>query len=139
MNSATKISRVMLIVLWGVLPLFAGAVVNDFRAETGLNQVEVKWTVTAESNLKGYRILRSTDDVDFKKIAFVEAEGVQSGERTYKYVDRSVFKSSDRVYYYKIQFVNLDETVTNYSQTVKVSPQISSSRRTWGSIKAMFR
>ena len=139
MTSTTKISLVALIVLGVVLPLFSGAVVNDFRAETGLNQVEIKWTVTAESNLKGYRVLRSTDDVDYRKITFVEAKGVQGGERTYKYIDRSVFKSSDRVYYYKIQFINLDETATDYSQTVKVSPQISSSRRTWGSIKAMFR
>ncbi len=104
-----------------------------------MNQVELKWVVTAEEGLKGYRILRSMDGTSFSKVDFVEAQGVMSNERTYKYVDKSVFKSSNRTFYYKIQFVNMDNSTTNFEKMVTVSPQISSARQTWGSLKAMFR
>lgn len=119
--------------------LFAGAVISEFRADAGMNQVELKWVVTAEQGIKGYRILRSLDGTYFSKVGFVAAQGITSGERTYKYVDKTVFKSSSRTFYYKIQFVNMDETASNYEKMVTVSPQISSARQTWGSLKAMFR
>ena len=119
--------------------IFAGAVISDFRAEAGTNRVELKWVVTAEQSLKGYRITRSLDGTTFQKIGFVATQGVVSNERAYTFVDRSVFKSSGRTYYYKIQFVNVDGTVNNFEKIVTVSPQISSARQTWGSLKAMFR
>jgi hypothetical protein len=119
--------------------LMSGAVVSDFRAESGMNQVELKWVVTAEQNLKGYRIMRSMDGNTFQKIGFVAALGVTSNEQSYKFVDKSVFKSSSRTYHYKLQFVNMDGTENSYEKAVKVSPQISSARQTWGSLKAMFR
>ncbi len=119
--------------------LYAGAVLSDFRAEPGLNKVELKWVVTAENSLKGYRVMRGLTSNSFQRIGFVTAKGVSAGEQTYQFTDDSVFKSSGRSYYYKIQFVNLDGTVSNYEKIVTVSPQISSARQTWGSLKAMFR
>ena len=119
--------------------MLAGAVISEFRGESGMNQVELKWVVTAEQNLKGYDILRSMDGSTYHKIAFVAAEGVSGNEKTYKYIDKSVFKLSDRTYYYKIQFVNGDGSINNYDKIITVSPQISSARQTWGSLKAMFR
>ncbi len=118
---------------------FGGAVLKDFRAEPGLNQVELKWIVTAESGLRGYRIQRSMDGATYQKIGFVAAEGVESGDKTYKFVDKSVFKSDGRTFHYQIQFVNQDGSVDDYEKTVAVTPQISSTRHTWGSLKAMFR
>ena len=118
---------------------FAGAVVSEFKAEPATNQVVLKWVVTAEQGLKGYRILRSMDGTAYQKIGFVAAIGVVSNEQSYTFIDKSVFKSSSRTYYYKIQFVNLDGSVNNYEKKVSVSPQISSARQTWGSLKAMFR
>lgn len=119
--------------------VIAGAVISEFRGEAGINQVELKWVVTAERDLKGYDIMRSLDGATYHKIAFVAAEGVLGNEKTYKYLDKSVFKLSGRTYYYKIQFANTDGSVTLYEKTVTVSPQISSARQTWGSLKAMFR
>ena len=117
----------------------AGAVISEFRAETATNQVTLKWVVTAEQGLKGYRILRSMDGTTYQKIGFVAAKGVASNEQSYTFIDKSVFKSSSRTYYYQIQFVNLDGSVDNYEKKLNVSPQISSARQTWGSLKAMFR
>ena len=104
-----------------------------------MNRVELKWVVTAESSLQGYRVLRSLDGASYKEIGFVNAEGVRGSEKSYKYIDNSVFKPSGRTFYYKIQFVNTNGSTDNYEKIVTVSPQISSTRHTWGSIKAMFR
>jgi hypothetical protein len=133
-----KLSTILFVCFF-ISSLFAGAVISEFRGDAGMNQVELKWVVTAEQGLKGYRILRSMDGTSFSKVGFVAAEGLTSNERSYKYIDKSVFKSSNRTFYYKIQFVNLDNSTSNYEKMVTVSPQISSARQTWGSLKAMFR
>ena len=122
-----------------VATVYSGAVLTDFRAEPGMNKVDLKWVVSAETGLKGYRVLRGLDASSYQRIGFVTAKGISGGERTYTFTDDSVFKTSGRSYYYKIQFVNLDGTVSNYEKTITVSPQISSARQTWGSLKAMFR
>jgi len=117
----------------------AGAVVTDFRADAGINKVELKWVVSAEQGIKGYRILRGLDTTKFQKIGFVTASGISGNERTYTFVDNTVFKTSDRTFYYKIEFVNHDGSENEFDKVISVSPQISSARQTWGSLKAMFR
>jgi hypothetical protein len=120
--------------------LFAGAVISVFTGEPGYNQVKLKWIVTAESNVKGYQILRSFDNLSYENIAFVQASASGAGEKTYSYIDKTVFKPNGRVCYYKLGIVDSGtESVTRHEKTVVVSPQISAARHTWGSIKAMFR
>lgn len=119
--------------------LFAGAVITDFQGEPGLNRVNLKWIVTAESAVKGYEVMRSIDGAHYEKVAFVNVKTSGSGEKTYTYIDKSVFKPNGRTFYYKLQIVNRDDTTSEYDKVVEVSPQISSARHTWGSIKAMFR
>lgn len=119
--------------------LIAGAVISDFRAEAGLNRVELKWIVTAESNLRGYQLLRSMDGANFEALAFVPVKLEQSGEKTYTYIDKSVFKGAGHSFYYKLQLVNSDGSTTDFERVVSSTPQISATRHTWGSIKAMFR
>lgn len=134
------INKVSVLLLWFMATLvFGGAVLTDFRAEAGLNKVELRWTVTAEAAIKGYRILRSFDNAQFQKIGYLAAEGIDGSEHTYRFVDNSVFKSSGRVYFYKLEFVHQDGSSSEYEKIVTVSPQISSTRHTWGSLKAMFR
>ena len=117
----------------------AGALISEFRAEPGFNQVELKWIVTVETDVKGYRVMRSHDRVSFEEIAFVDAKGAHHGERTYTYIDDKVFKPSGNTYYYKLVILQTDEQAIEYDKVCSVSPQISSARHTWGSIKAMFR
>ena len=118
---------------------WSGVVVKEFRAEPGLNQVEVKWIVSNELNLKGYNIYRSIDGISFEKRAYIECQYGSQAEKTYIYQDKSVFKSEDRTFYYKLEFVNRDNSLAAFGEVISSSPQISSVRHTWGSIKAMFR
>jgi hypothetical protein len=122
--------------------LMAGAIVLNFQAQAGYNQVSVKWTTQNEQNLKGFEVQRSfdnTSDSNFRKIAFVNADKSPKQNKEYIYVDRTVFKSADRTFYYRLKLIDNDERQVSFSKVLTVTPTVSSARQTWGSIKAMFR
>lgn len=118
--------------------VLAGAIVSEFRGEPARNKVTLKWTAEAEINLKAFEVERGLDERTFEKIATVEAKGNPTAKTDYSYEDNTVFKSTARVYYYRLKIIDRDESFT-YSNTIHVNPTISSARATWGSIKAMFR
>jgi hypothetical protein len=137
-----RAKRIFLTVTWlvGSLSLaYAGALVTEFRAEPGFNKVTLKWHTEAEKNLKGFDIERGLNNQQFEKIGSVDAKpGV--GKKDYLYEDNTVFKTTGRIYYYRLKIVEKDgDGQSNYSQVISVAPTISSARQTWGSIKAMFR
>ncbi len=117
----------------------AGAVITRFNAETGVDKVELKWYVSAESDVKGYKLYRSFDNINYTEVKFIEVDAAQSFEKTYKFIDDTVFKSNGRSYYYKLDIITTTDQAIPYDNILTVSPQISSTRHTWGSIKAMFR
>jgi len=131
---------VLLLLLLVIVAVQAGSIISSFTGEPGYNRVDLKWVVTAESGLRGYYVLRSLDDTSFDKVSplIAAAKTDESTEQTYHYSDASVFKQTGRTFYYKLQIVNKDGSTSEYGHLV-ISPQISSARETWGSIKAMFR
>ncbi|MDZ7265823.1 MAG: hypothetical protein ONB48_00620 [candidate division KSB1 bacterium] len=129
---------ILLVLTCSAAAVLAGSVVSEFRGEPARNKVTLKWTSEAEINLKGFEIERGLDDKTFERIAVVEAKGSATTKTDYVYEDNTVFKSSLRVYYYRLKIVDRDGSFT-YSNTISVNPTISSARATWGSIKAMFR
>lgn len=134
---AASLFAVALILLNSLL--FAGAIISSFQGEAGYNQVEIKWIVAAENNLRSYQLLRSLDNRDYETIAVLDAKKLESGEKTYTFLDKSVFKENNHEFYYKLRLVNEDGSTTEYDKVLRLMPQISSARQTWGSIKAMFR
>ncbi|MDZ7373684.1 MAG: hypothetical protein ONB23_06905 [candidate division KSB1 bacterium] len=121
--------------------LQAGVILVDFKAEPGLNKVTLVWRVRAEQGIEAYEVERSLDPHEgFQRIGRVEAEGTPSAEtvRTYTYVDKTIFKASDRTYYYRLRIVESNGRFS-YSDVLSVAVQVSAARHTWGSIKAMFR
>ncbi len=138
MNKATICAISMLLFTLNGL-LFAGVIISSFQGEAGLNRVELKWIVTMEVNLKEYEVLRSLDGMKFESIARVPAKIQESGEKTYIYIDTSVFKETNRSFYYKLRFNHVDGSSSEYDKVLCIQPQVSSVRHTWGSIKAMFR
>lgn len=119
--------------------LYGGGVVEYFRGEAGYNKVTLLWKTLSETDLKAFEIERSLDRITYKKIGSVKAQGGPSSPQEYKFEDKSVFKSSERTFYYRLKLVNSDDTFTYLPQEVAVTPSVSSARQTWGSIKAMFR
>ena len=124
---------------FGISVALGGAIISEFRGDPGRNKVTLKWTAEAEINLKGYEIERGLEEKNLEKIDFVKAKGRAVGKTEYTFEDNTVFKTtSGRAYYYRLKIVNQDDSFT-YSKTIDVNPTISSTRATWGSIKAMFR
>jgi hypothetical protein len=139
-TASVRAGILTLIGLAGSLSLvFAGAVITGFKGEPALNKVTLKWFSEGENNLKGFDIERGLTDQQFEKIGSVEAKGGPNEKKEYVYEDNSVFKTTGRIYYYRLKIVDKDGQATTYSQVISVAPTISSARQTWGSIKAMFR
>ena len=118
-----------------LVSVFAGAYLDYFHAGSDGDNVLLEWKTEQESNLKQFVIERKTPESSYIGIATVNAEGDNS---QYSYVDKSAYKSNDLVFIYRLKLIDNDNT-TSYSDEVSVTPNISGIKRTWGSIKAMFR
>ena len=125
----------VLVVLTFIGTVFAGAFLDYFHARTENENVRLEWKTSAENSVKHFIIERKTSQSSFVDIATIEPKGDNS---LYSYVDESAYKSNDLVFVYRLRIVDNNDQYTHSSQ-VSVSPNISGFKRTWGSIKAMFR
>ncbi len=115
--------------------LVAGAFLDYFRGSSNGDSITLEWKTRTENNLRGYEVQRkSGTGGDFVTIGTTEPRGSNS---TYQYVDRSAYKPTGTVYMYRLKIV--EDGMTSYSNEVSVSHNATSVKRTWGSIKAMFR
>ena len=122
--------------------VFAEAVIKEFRVNPGINKVNLLWKVSIETNVSGYNIQRGFSQNSLDDIHFLNSRpgAIAPGSvKEYSYEDKSIFKNAGRIFYYRIQVLDLQKKVITSSEIRQVSPQISGVRHTWGSIKAMFR
>ena len=100
------------------------------------NNVTIQWGSADESNVREFVIeRRSTDVQDFAQLAVLPAKGSNS---FYEYIDQSAFKTTASLYHYRIR-TDFKNGTSTYSNEKTVSLNVSSVKRTWGSLKAMFR
>lgn len=101
------------------------------------SDIVVRWSTVDESGVQRFDVLRrSGTDGDFTVIASIDQ--LKGNNSTYEYVDKSVFKVSSGIYQYKIRIIN-GQNPAPETDPVTVSHVSSTAKRTWGSIKAMFR
>ncbi|GAB4376787.1 MAG: hypothetical protein Kow0042_23500 [Calditrichia bacterium] len=117
-----------------VVYLMAGAVIVEWKAEPGQDEIILHWKTSQEENLQKFVVERSLDNRNFLDIGEVEARG--PGYQ-YKFVDDNLGKFKS-LYYYRLRIVNKDGSF-QHNDSLPVIPNISSMTRTWGSIKALFR
>ncbi len=118
---------------------FAGARLDYFRQNTSSpsSDVVLEWKANEETNLMRYDVQRRAGmNGEYVVLGSVNPTGSGS---VYTYTDKSVYKSTDAVYKYRLAIFDTDNPVPAYSSELTVYPKISSVKRTWGSIKAMFR
>jgi hypothetical protein len=135
-----RISRYFLL-LAAVAVLFATAyavVIKDKPvAYSNGSDIVVRWSTVDETGVQRFDILRRAGTTgDFSLIASVGQ--LKGNNSTYEYVDKSVFKISSGIYQYKIRIIN-GQNPAPETDPVTVSHVSSAAKRTWGSIKAMFR
>ncbi len=117
-----------------IVTLFAGAYLRDFRGSSEGDNVRIEWETGDESNLQYFVIERKTPESTFIEIETIQPKGSNS---FYSYLDESAYKQNDLIFIYRLKIVDGGEPT--YSKNISVSPPISGFKRTWGSIKAMFR
>ncbi len=106
-------------------------------------QVAVRWQTLDESSVLRFEIWRakviSGDQLsEFSKVGEITQLKGNNYDYTYEFVDQSAFKTSSGVFAYKIRVVFQNQSYSE-SEVVKTSVISSAAKRTWGSIKAMFR
>ncbi len=132
MISRLKISAVIIILISALV--FAGASIMNVSAKSDEGVVKVSWNVNSETNLKNYCIERKPLNGDYTEIGRIPAEN----KNYYEFMDYTAYKNDGAIYVYRIKLLDSDNSYT-YSAEVNVSHQVSSVKRTWGSIKSLFR
>jgi hypothetical protein len=113
----------------------AGSVVEYFTAQSQNDNIIVRWKTSDETGVQKFILERSTNQSsEFLKLAEINPKGNNS---IYEYVDASAFKQTDNIYFYRLQIITVNGSF--YVGPISVLHRVSSVKRTWGSIKAMFR
>jgi hypothetical protein len=129
-----KYKSTILLIILSVGIIFAGVDLLKFTARSSGGNIILNWQTTSESNLKQYVVERKNYNGSFVDVATVQPED----DKNYEYVDQTVFKTSDQLYIYRLKIVDYNGSVS-YSSEISVPHNVSSVKRTWGSIKALFR
>jgi hypothetical protein len=110
---------------------------TNLSVTPGDGRIVVRWETSDENGLNRFVLQRSVDNGEFTDLVTVQPRGNLSA---YQYTDNDLYSAdkTPRTFGYRLKFVNRDGTV-NFSISREATIQISSIRRTWGSIKAMFR
>lgn len=135
----TRMKRTILFSLLIIIPIlvFAGTIFQ----ETGGQGNQVTWKTADETGVSHFVVARSEwqreDWGPEEVVATVNAKGSGS---TYLVEDTRIFKTADRTLRYEIKAVNSQGAVLEIGKPpLRIAGVTSAAKRTWGSIKAMFR
>jgi hypothetical protein len=128
-------NSVYLIVIFTFAALYAGTFLEYFHGRSEGDDIRLEWKTREEVDLQNFKIERKTPQNSFVEISTIQPKGSNS---YYTYLDQSAYKASDLIFIYRLKIVDTNGQ-TSYSNEVTVSHSVSGVKRTWGSIKAMFR
>lgn len=124
-----------IIIFLAIATVYAGTFLEYFHGRSEGDDVRLEWKTREEVNLQHFRIERKTPQNSFVEISTVQPKGNNS---YYTYLDQSAYKTTDMIFIYRLKIIDTNGQ-TSYSNEVTVSHNVSGVKRTWGSIKAMFR
>ncbi len=115
--------------------VFAGATLEFFRAKSENDRVILEWKSREEIAVREFVVERKSLNGDFIQIGTIQPKGNNS---YYTFIDETAFKSLGSIYFYRLKIVDYNGSIS-YSNEISIYHSVSSVKRTWGSIKAMFR
>jgi hypothetical protein len=137
MKHAGRLILLMLAVATVVGTLSAIVIKDRPTAQSNGSDVIIRWTTADEAGVQRFEVVRRSGWTgDFIVIGVVEQ--LKGNNSAYEFLDKSAFKSSGGLYQYKVRIIN-GENPAPETEVVSVSHVSSAAKRTWGSIKAMFR
>ena len=115
--------------------IYAGTFLEYFQGRSEGEDIRLEWKTREEVNLQNFKLERKTPQNSYVEIATIQPKGSNS---YYSYLDQSAYKASDLIFIYRLKIVDTNGQAS-YSNEVTISHSVSGVKRTWGSIKAMFR
>lgn len=113
---------------------------SSLRAQDDGNGVVVRWTSLDESGVSGYLIERKAGGGGSFVPLVSQPIPVKGNNQNYLFEDETAFRTNGNFYQYRLTPVNGAGQPIGSSYYVSIDHNnVSSVRRTWGSIKAMFR
>lgn len=88
---------------------------SSFSANVTGEAVTINWVTATETNNKGFEIERSSDNINFTSIGYIDGFGTTSEKQVYSYTDYNVNAGT---YYYRLKQIDFDGTV-HYSESVE--------------------
>jgi hypothetical protein len=127
--------RYLLLVLAAVAvtSIALAATIKDVRGWSDGRVVTIEWYADDESGCSGYVIMRRAG-INGSFTTITSSPMKLEDDKHYVFIDETAFRTTDNFYQYRIVPVGKAE-----SYDVSVTHSTSGVRRTWGSIKAMFR
>jgi hypothetical protein len=109
---------------------------NSFQVTSNGVSVTLHWITDQEANVAHFEIQRrSGTDGAFISIGTVDPKGAS----LYEFVDNTALQKVTTLYQYRIVVTFTNGATPIITNAVSVTHTVSGVRRTWGSIKAMFR
>jgi hypothetical protein len=133
-----KISyKILVLSLLTISTIISGTLINSFIATSNGDTITLNWETSIEDNIKEFVVLRGKDKDNLYPITTIKAKGNNS---QYSFVDENAYKSAASFYAYGLELVdNSGNRSDVVMHTQVVHDNVSSVKRTWGSIKALFR
>ena len=133
LGTTKKIIAILLVIQVSIL--FAGVYLSSFEVRSDGSNVVLTWQTQSETNLSHFVVERKPSNSDqFIELAYIQPEP----DKDYEYIDQSAYKAMDSYYVYRLKIVDFNGT-HSFSREESVYHQVSGVKRTWGSIKALFR
>jgi hypothetical protein len=134
-----RLIKIFLFLVLMVTLTTGGQRIINFSVEPEGRDIVISWEMTDQTGVRHFFVERGPifDDQQYIRLNGNNPESVRPS-RKYEYVDRTAYKDDGSGFYYRIAIVENDGTIF-YSEPLSPLGKISSVRRTWGSIKSMFR
>jgi hypothetical protein len=120
------------------ITLFAGVIKDGtLSAESDGANITVRWMSEDETAVSRF-VLERKAGINGSFMPLVELQPTGNNS-SYQFVDETAFRLTQSIYQYRLRVLFSNGTPPWVSGSVTVSHRTSEVRRTWGSIKAMFR
>jgi hypothetical protein len=135
---AFRIVSILVILALAALQVFAGPVrENSFTGSSNGSEIILRWISDDESGVLRYELERKAG---VSGQFFLLSEIAPRGNQTpYEYIDDSAFRGTESMYQYRLKVVFGNGSASMVYGPITVLHNPNTVRRTWGSIKAMFR
>jgi hypothetical protein len=127
-------TAILLFLLTGMVFAQSNPFDRPITAESFDGYIRVEWSVNSEAGVDHYEVWRSSGSSDPILIGVVQHGVFYLDDKT------SLYKTEDQFFSYQVRAIGSNESILGQSQPARIHFSTSSTaKRTWGSIKAMFR